>query len=328
LFSMKLHGNYLLLLACLYFFFPSNCLWAEEKIPSAPLPDRASFSAARLGGCLEDDRLVECSGMEPSLATGDLFWAINDGGHGPLVYALRRDGRGVGRVLVMGAQNRDWEGLDTFLWQGRPMILIADCGDNHEQHDTHTLYVIEEPRLFGERYGKSTAVKVAWEITFSYLDRPHDAEGVAVDATNGQVLVLTKRDNPPLLFELPLMAPATNHPVVAHQVTAVDRIPPPSKEDLRLKYGNYRSQPTALDLSADCLRAVVLTYKHAYLFHRSRSDQWAAAFRRHPLVIPLPLPQDRSNLRQREAICFEPESGALLVTSEGKGAGIYQLDPR
>jgi hypothetical protein len=324
---MKIHVKYLWVLVCFCLFFGLNCLWADEK-KSPPLTDRAPFAAAQLVGRLEDDRLVECSGMDTSLAADNLFWAINDGGHGPFIYALGIDGRSRGRVLVVGAENRDWEGLDTFFWKGRSMILIADFGDNNEEHDTHTLYIMEEPRLYSERYGNSAAVEVAWRIVFSYPDRRHDAEGVAVDAAGGKVLVLTKRDNPPLLFELPLIPLSTDRPVVAHKIAEVSQIPPPSKEDLLQKYGKYRSQPTALDLSPDGLQAVLLTYKHAYIFNRRHLDSWAAALSGHPILIPLPPPQDRSDFRQREAICFAPDNQSLFVTSEGSGAGIFLLERR
>jgi hypothetical protein len=113
-----------------------------------------------------------------------------------------------------------------------------------------------------------------------------------VDVTDGKVLVLTKRDNPPLLFELPLIPFSADSPVIVRKVSAVNRIPPPSSEDLRQKYGKYRSQPTALDLAPDGLRAVLLTYKHAYMFKRKPSDSWATAFNEKPVLISLPLPQD------------------------------------
>lgn len=324
---MKIYSKYLLIILCFCLLSVFNCIRTDQNI-SVPSTDQGPFAKARLIGRLEDDRLVECSGMDTSLTTDNLLWAINDGGNGPFVYAIGIDGRNRGRVLVVGAQNRDWEGLGTFLWQGRPMILIADFGDNKEEHETHTLYIIEEPRLYGERFGESASVDVAWRIVFSYPDRKHDAEGVAVDVTDGKVLVLTKRDNPPLLFELPLIPLPTDRPVVAHKVAAVDQIPPPSNEDLKQKYGKYRSQPTAMDFSPDGLHAVVLTYKHAYMFNRKRFDSWASALSEKPALIPLPLPQDRHDFRQREAICFVPGSGSLLVTSEGKGAGIFLLEAR
>jgi len=322
---MKISRKYPLLLVCFNLFFGLNGSLADEK-NSVPPADKALFGNAQLTGRLGDDRLVECSGMDTSLAAGNLIWAINDNGHGPFIYALRIDGRSMGRVLVVGAQNRDWEGLDTFFWQGRPMILIADIGDNQEQHDTHTLYIVEEPELEGERYSESSAVKLAWRIVFSYPGHKHDAEGVSVDAAGGKVLVLTKRDNPPLLFELPLIPP--DHPIVAKKVATVRQIPPPSDEDMMQKYGKYRSQPTALDLSPDGRQAVVLTYKDAYIFNREDHVSWAAALSGHPETVPLPLPQDRSDFRQREAICFVEGSKALLITSEGYGAGIFRLKTR
>lgn len=315
-----------IILVCICLFFDSNCVWTNEKI-STP-NEQSLYGAAQLAGSLEDERLVECSGMDISLATGTFLWAINDGGNGPFVYALGMDGSSRGRVFVAGAQNRDWEGLDTFFWQDRPMILIADFGDNKEQHDTHTLYIIKEPRLTNNRFGESATVEVAWRIVFSYPDRKHDAEGVAVDMVNGKILVLTKRDNPPLLYELPLITSHKNRPVVARKVTTVKQIPPPSSMDLLQVYGNYRSQPTALDLSPDGLQAVVLTYKHAYIFNRSRSDSWATVFTGHPTLIPLPLPEDRSDFRQREAICFGPDNGTLYITSEGSRAGIFLLETK
>ena len=65
--------------------------------------------------------------MDISLAADNLIWAINDNGHGPFIYALRIDSRSMGRVLVTGAQNRDWEGLDTFPPRcGESFILTLD----------------------------------------------------------------------------------------------------------------------------------------------------------------------------------------------------------
>jgi hypothetical protein len=301
--------------------------WAEMGSPLPP-GNQAPFGTAERIGFIEDHRLLECSGLEASPMNSRLFWAVNDGGNGPFLYALGLSGGSRGRVLVAEAKNRDWEGLETFLWQGRPMILIADFGDNAQRHATHTLYIVHEPERNKKHDDESAVARVAWRIVFSYPDRNHDAEGVAVDPVGEKVFVLTKRDHPPLLFELPLKPPSTNPPVVAKRVGEVTRIPPPSAEDLTKKYGIFRSQPTALDLSADGRYAVVLTYKHAYLFKRHNQDSWAAALAGNPITIPLPPPDEQSDFRQREAICFAEDGRALFVTSEGRGAGIYRLKAR
>ena len=297
----------------------------EARIPASPVV-AARFGVAGRIGHIEDPRLLECSGLEASPTVDDLFWAVNDSGNGPYLYALGSDGRGFGRVKVAGAQNRDWEAMDTFYWQNhQPMILIADVGDNKARYAMHTLYIVPEPAFNGAPYPPSAEVQVAWRIRFAYPDGRHDAEAVAVDAARQKVFVLTKRDNPPLLFVLPLSPPATHAPVLAQKIARLDHIPPPSAADLLFPYGTVRSQPTALDISPDGRCAAVLTYKHAYLFERGAAESWAAAFSAVPLLIRLPLPQQDTGLGQREAICFAADGKSLYVTSEGRHAAIYRV---
>jgi hypothetical protein len=310
---------------CLVFIPMFNLAAAQDTAPSMAA---AGFGEAKLVGRIESDGLVECSGLEPSMLADDLLWAVNDSGNGPFLYALGLDGRDRGRVRVAGAKNRDWEGLDTFVWQGRPMILIADVGDNHQRHERHTLYVVEEPGPGQDRLRRSGTVEVAWRIDFSYPDGNLDAEGVAVDTAAGEVLILTKRAEPPLLFVVPLAATVAGSCVTARRLGNVERIPPPSIQDRQHIFGAFYSQPTALDLSPDGHKMVVLTYQHAYLFSRTPGDSWASAVRERPALIRLPPPHEGRLLRQREAICFSPDGMSLLVTSEGDHAGIFALRAR
>ncbi len=287
--------------------------------------DGAAPIAAEKMGQLADHRLVECSGLETSTIADDLLWAINDGGHGPYLYAMGYDGRHRGRVIINGARNQDWEGLDTFEWEGRPMILIADFGDNDRRRDIYRIYLVEEPRLSADRVEETLSVDIAQTIDFTYPDGRYDAEGVTVDTRQARILILTKRDLPPIVFELPLKPNILGHPVVARRLATIETIPAPTAEDLNHRYGKYRSQPTALDLSADGRSCAVLTYKHAYLFSRSLQKDWAGVFSMHPIQISLPLPQDHLDLKQREAVCFSRDGGALWVTSEGRRASIYKI---
>ncbi|WP_319526380.1 hypothetical protein [uncultured Desulfosarcina sp.] len=301
----------------------STFVWAKDG-PSDRLRQPVSSGTARTIGHLESERLVECSGMDTSLTDPDLLWAVNDGGNGPFLFALGRDGRDRGCIKVAGAANRDWEDLAAFMWHGKPMLLIADFGDNRQIHATHTLVVLEEPRLSTENRDRPLLAKVAWKMDFRYPDGSHDAESVAVDQAAGEVLVLTKRDTPPLLFALPLEPPPPGRTVTARMVMAIDCIPEPTAEDRRHPYGHVRSQPTGLDISSDGSRIVVLTYKHAYLFHRRPGDGLRSALERQPVVIELPLPQHCPELKQREAICFSKDDRSLIITSEGKGARIVE----
>jgi hypothetical protein len=299
-------------------------LLASPNGPSEPSGQSMSHGTVQTIGHIESERLVECSGMDSSITDPDLLWAVNDGGNGPFLFALGRDGRDRGRMKVAGIANRDWEGLATFIWHGKPMLLVADFGDNRQRHPIYTLAALEEPRLSASGPDRPILAPVAWRIDFRYPDGSHDAEGVAVDPDAGEVLVLTKRDTPPLLFALPLKPDPSVHILTARRVTAIDCIPEPTAEDRRHPYGHVRSQPTGLDISSDGSRIVVLTYKHAYLFTRGPGDCLASVFDRQPVVIELPLPQDSPELGQREAICFSRDDRSLLVTSEGRGARIVE----
>jgi hypothetical protein len=167
---------------------------------------------------------------------------------------------------------------------------------------------------------------VAWKIDFQYEDGSRDAEGLAVDMAQGRILILSKRTQPPVLYELPFepyQAPARH---VARKVATLKHIPPPTAEDLQDAYGQYRSQPTAMDLSPDGTTLVVLTYKHAYHHHRQPHQRWEYVLATPPQLIPLPHPNS-GELKQREAICIDPRTGTLYVTTEQTPAPIYRIRP-
>ncbi|WP_419662963.1 hypothetical protein Dvar_34520 [Desulfosarcina variabilis str. Montpellier] len=314
-------------LSCLIIMFTVSFIHCQSLPQSDPpavdSPGRQAGNF-RKTGTIASDRLVECSGIDMSMIRDDLLWAINDSGDGPYLYAMGIDGSDRGQVRIAGAVNRDWEDLATFKWQDRAMILVADVGDNRQRYGLYRLYIVEEPVFSRTTVSSAADANVAWTVTFRYPDRNHDAEAVGVDPTNGQILVLTKRDTPPLLFSLPLKPENPAEPVVARPVAAMDRIPAPTSDDLFYPYGQFRSQPTAMDLSPDGLKMVILTYKHAYLFDRTTADSWQSI--PTPTVIPLPLPQDTPFFAQREAACFSRAAAGLFITAEALHAVIYHSD--
>jgi hypothetical protein len=299
----------------------------------AELP-RAPYADAVFVGRVASGKLAEASGMVASRRRDDLLWALNDSGRKPRLFALGTDGSDRGFVLVEGADAIDWEALAAFEQDGRAYLVVADVGDNFSWRRSAELLVIEEPHVTGERLPHGAATRVAWRIPFRFEDGPRDCEAVAVDAAKQRALLLSKRTEPPVLYELALRpggpgseggkgdGPPTLR--VARRLGTAPGIPPPTRADVEEArwLGRYRSMPTGLDLSPDGALAAVVTYKDAYLFRRAPNESWAATFARAPARIPLP------PMQQAEAIAFEANGRSLFVTSEKRPAPLFRLDWR
>ncbi len=286
---------------------------------------RAAYGEARFMGVLENRSLREVSGLSASRRSPDLFWALNDGGDEPRLYALGADGRDRGSLLIEGAENRDWEALAAFEIGAIPYLLIGDIGDNNAREDAIHFYAVKEPPVPGERIEAGSTVTPAFHLVVRYPEGARDAEALAVDPVSGDALILTKGDDPPELHAFPLVPSidpaATPLELTTRKVGVVATLPKPTQHDLENGglIGLMRSMPTALRIAPDGRTAIVLTYRDAYEFVRAPFEDWARAFARAPKRIPLPL------MEQAEAAALDPSDGSLWVTSEGRPAPLYRV---
>ena len=252
--------------------------------------------------------LDELSGLARSLATDDWLWAHNDSGDAARLFRVGLDGSDGGVVAVPQAVNIDWEDLATLRWQGEPALLIGDIGDNLAQRKAITLYAVRDPGARGE------SAALLWQLNVRYPDGPRDAEGLAVDPTTGDILILSKRERPPVIYRvaLPPATPAPGAVVTAERLGPVLHLPVPNAADLAddPKYGWLRDWPTALDIAPDGSSAVVTTYKDAHRYHRAPGEGWAAAFARKPEHIDLP------QWKQTEAGGFTADGQHFCAASE------------
>ncbi len=317
---MRLFGGWFAIILIMLLFGLGGC----AKRPSAPgsvIPLPTKFVAAE-SGHLQAAELVEASGLAVSRHHPDLLWALNDSGNKPFLFALDAGGTDLGQVTLVGTNNRDWEDLASFTWRGEPWLLVADVGDNRSQRGHVVLHALLEPQADDQGcFGGE--VQPAWSLTFTYPGGPRDCEAVAVDETTCRILLISKRSNSPMLYSLPLGPPSGDQIQMATVIGPVATIPPPSSFDLLLPYGQFRSQPTAMDLSVNGRELLVLTYRHAYLYRRSHDQDWAAAVAEQPQTIVL---ADLITLVQREAACFSGDGCSLFVSGEGTGAALLRLE--
>ena len=275
-----------------------------------------------LRGHLDHPGLIETSGLAHSLRSQNLLWAHNDGGDEPVLYALTGDGAYRGKVRLLDAGNIDWEDMASFKLGPTPYLLVGDVGDNMGVREYCVIYIIEEPVMAEKVLSRPKRVQVAAKISFQYADGPRDCEGVGVDPGSGQILLLTKRTVPPVIYSLPLGPLDAEEMRTARPLVSIKSIPRPTPSDIleNPRFGPYRSQPTAMDISQAGDFAMILTYGDAYRFDRGQGRSWSDAFSNPPRHMIIP------PMRQAESLCIAPDGESFFITSEQRPAPIYQIE--
>jgi hypothetical protein len=249
---------------------------------------------------IADPSLSELSGMVASFRQPGLLWGINDSGSFDRLFRIGRDGEALGRVWVRGVWLRDAETLAIWRHAGQDWLLIGDVGDNREWRDEVAVHVLPEPSP------EATSVRVAWSVRFRYPDGPHDAEGIAVDHRNGDLLVMTKREQTPRLFRVPLQRGDDDTVHIAEQVAT-------------LPDDATSAEVTGLDLGLDGRRLVVLTYRDLHLWQREEGESWAQTLSRPPQTHRFPA------MRKAEAMAISDDATSVVVGSERTPTPLWRM---
>lgn len=261
--------------------------------------------------------LIEVSGIATSPTKQAGIWVINDSGNPAHLFAAKKNGEHIARFSIQGIRNRDFE--DITAWKakdGSGRIAIADVGDNKGWRHHLRLILIKEP-LFSQ---KQTTLSPLSVIRFRYPDGPKDCEAVAADLSANRFLILSKRDTPPILYDLPMDAASD----IIHTARRIGEIPVPRPTPKEKKkdpeYGAFGSRPTALSIAKDGEHLLLLTYKRLYLFSNPQKTPWEDHLKGPfppPIRIPLKkLPQAES------ADFFGP---VVLVATERKPPRILEF---
>ena len=271
----------------------------------------------QLSGLVLDARLQEISGVAASRRHADTLWMINDGGSAAELHAVTPRGSHIASLAIAGIDNTDWEDLAAFELDGRSYLLVADTGDNGGLRKTLQLHVFEEPAQVAD-----ATVRPAWSIVFRWPDGARDCEAVAVDAAAGQVLLVSKKRQPPELFAVPLR-PEGDAPQVARLLATLAGVPQGDDEEVAAnpELARLRSQVTAADIARDRHALAVLTYRDVLVYERRGREGWAKAVARKPEVHPLPW------VPQAEALGWSADGRAMFATGELSPAPLFYLHP-
>ncbi len=146
-----------------------------------------------------DERLTEISGMTVSRLHPDVLWLHNDSSGGPYIYAVSAATCDtIARITVEGIDARDIEaiaaGRDS---SGRPVLWIADIGDNLDSWTDVSIHRVREPEQLTDQVVTPQTFKV------TYRDRPHNAEALLADPDSSQLWIVTKQLAHGRLYKLP-----------------------------------------------------------------------------------------------------------------------------
>lgn len=261
------------------------------------------YDKPRKIAALTDPAIEESSGLAWSWENTDILWTCNDSGDSARFFAVNLTGTYMGEFRVEG-DNKDWEDMCSFRTERENYLLLADVGDNDEKRNDYKLYLVKEPTLKKKpQLGKVETLKPFAVIPFTYEDGKHNCEAVGVDVKSGKIILVSKVLGLSCkAYELPLPLRREKGPFVAKPIATLN-IP----------------IVTAMDISPDGLRAIVLTYGDAYEYTRGEKESWADAFARKPRVIEMPL------RRQGETICYGADGKTLYLTSEGKFCPLFMV---
>ena len=266
----------------------------KEKVATENPPGRVSYGPGQVIATLANQEIDESSGLACSRLLDGVFWTHNDSGGSAQLYLFDRTGRDLGAYRLEGVDAFDWEDMASFQKDGKNFLLVGDCGNNGLAATIHVLHLVKEPQTDPKKRGEIESLSVVQTIYFTFEDDHRDCEALAVDTTNNCIYFATKqREGGTLVYELPWSTIEPKKAVPAKRIAALE-IPP----------------ATAMDISPDGRRAVILSYGDAYEFQREEKESWQQAFARPARTIVLP------ERIQGESICYGRDGKTLYLTSE------------
>lgn len=283
---------------------------AASAAPAAPAAADGlcqDWSEPQAVALLDTDMIGEESGLEISARFAGRLYQNNDSGDGPYFYVTDLAGGATRRVTISGFRPRDVEDIALGPCGQETCIVLADIGDNERRRRRVQIVLVAEAD-FGEEAAPRAIVSA------SYPDGPHNAEAAAMHP-DGDLYVLTKSGE-----ERRATRPAGLYRLTAAQLEAggeqsfehVAEIDLPAMTGGEDHYGRVA---TAMDISADGSRVLVLTYRSmveiaADLSRLSADDPAGWARDRDYRVTPI------ATLPQAEAIAYSADGRAVLYGTE------------
>ena len=282
------------------------------------------YHAERLG-YIRHPEINEASGLAASQNVPGSYWLVNDSGARPVLFRIDTRGRVIGRH-PLAVRLADAESLTSVAADrsplGRPLLVVADTGDNRRSRTHAFLHVFAEPALMDASVDPSAAaagpaaLKPLASLRITYADGPRDVEAVAFAPDTGDLVLLSKEVDQRAvvhghsgLYVLPLAELLDAGPLPPGEPRTLERL-----ADLSI------TMPTGLSISPNGERLAIAMYGDGRLVERDDGENWIQTLHRRELP-PLPLPPRRLG----ETIAFTLLGDAVVVTSEHADPPLWRV---
>lgn len=242
---------------------------------------------------LNNKKLKEISGIAASRRNPGLFWVHNDSGNEPEIYLVDTSLKIHLTCQIGKVENRDWEDIAVGPGpeEGKTYVYVGEIGDNKARHQLKYIYRFEEPLL--HEGVKKLTLGTYDTITFRLEDKRKDAETLLIDPNTKFLYVISKREKPVWLYELPFPQ-STKDTIVARKVISLPF-----------------TQIVAGDVRSDAKEVLLKNYEQVYYW---RSDK--------PMAIPHLLRTPHFEVPYE----IEPQGEALSWSHDG--AGFYTISEK
>lgn len=262
----------------------SHSLFAQE----IPVSERY-FSMGIPVDTLKNPRLEEVSGIAFSHIHPNLIYAHTDSGGEAAVYMLDSLGKEIGKIILKGLKNRDWEDIAVGLGpDGKSYIYIAEIGDNLARYSSVYVHRIPEPRVI-----QTLIEEKAVSVELNYPGGARDAETLMLDPLDKRLYIVSKRDKKNNLYSF-----------------SWDQFG--NKEEIKLdKHLEFPfSSSVAGDISKDGCHILIKNYFAVYYWIRKEGESLTETLASTPVSLPyVPEPQG-------EAIAFSSSMKSYFTISE------------
>lgn len=244
-------------------------------------------------GKINDSRLNELSGLQPSHSYSNMFWCHNDSGDTSQIFLIDDKAKLQGVYLLQGIQTKDTEDITSFRRGGKSYLILADIGDNRAVRNEIVLYIFQEPEWFKGKLEYVIPKKAIQTFRIKYVDRPRDAEALFVDPQDGRCYIIAKRDFHVGIYPVDIAEAASGQTQVIRSVST-----------LPLTF------VTSADISRNGDAILIKNLTNIFLWQRQNNESIVEVLSKPFNSLPYEVEP------QGEAICFGSENSYFYTISE------------